>query len=652
MGSSHSGPSSAGSASPVLRFNDRHTADFTVVSENQEIYVHRSIMMSQSPFLRRFLTEDPTCTRINANNAKHAAMKAVLGALYIIPLDLSSYTPELRVSIVQQALKLHDSTTAPSSRAPSVNASPSSGGGDAPPPLQPFSGWDSHAANFDIVLSAWEIGLHFQLAHVAHYVMSQLLLPLLDRRNVVRCLKGALKHQQSSPDAQAVLEWCTDNKLLPPDLDTPETIATWETLCNKYPYLRDIGNASQIGDDALLNASSAVSAPSVERERPEHHHLPADSTPFANSPAAFGNDPHFHNNSNNSIGYQHQQQHQHHALLTNVYRQSSSHSTTPYVTVLHSRSPSAEDVTNARNYFQPMHHQQTSGAASLSATPRALPQSNNAIHFDDLSTAPFGVPFVAGKSSRSVTPHRSDDTIAGAHQATTEAMSPQRQQMIYLSDRAQRHIHEEVAAQQQAAADEALMEQLAQERELLHIEEAEFQQQSERWKADIAHLSSLLEDLEKEDLDVVDAYEELNKVEAQLKGAEAHLEELHRSRVETEEALKENEEYLKNTTGYLPAAAAAERELSAKLDEITMWANHHIPAGAVSPVNPATGVQLRQLLAEYAATLRKEKDEALRSLESEARIEDALRQHIHSERSSAMHLQSMLDAHAASLAER
>lgn len=588
--------------------------------------------MSQSPFLRRFLSNDPTCTRINANNAKHAAMKAVMGALYIIPLDLTSYTPELRASIVQQALRLHENAPT-SSRTASLNTSSSAAGATEPPqPSHDGSttehSWDAQASNFDIVLSAWEIALHFQLAHISHYVMSQLLLPLLDRRNVVRCLKGALKHQNNAPDAQAVLEWCTDNHLLPPDLDTSEAIAEWETLCTKYVWLRDVGGASQIGLDDVT--SPVLSPPSARRHHREHNDNVEEEEGVVGGGASLDANQQPHTSP----------------LLdrTDTFRPSS---TTPYVTQLHSRSVSESGgaAVGPPNYFQPL--SSTPSARTPVPDKYSVPQRQSTPlhrHIDTVVPSPAGV-----MSSSTATPQPTRSGSSSVH----DDVSPQRQQMMYLSDRAQRHLHEQSMAHEQELADEAMMAELDRERELLRIEEEEFQLQSQQWKSEIEHLTKLLQDLEKEDLDVVESQAALDKIEAQAKEAEVQLSELRRTRSEAEEALKENDAYLRNTSGYLPAAAAAEQELSGKVDELASWVSKTVPiVGSLSPPDPATGAMLRQMLAEYAASLRKDKDNALRSLESELRIEDALRQHIHTERNSAMELQSLLDAHAANLSER
>lgn len=218
-------------ADGVLVFNSRASSDFVIVAEGEEIFTHRSVLMSQSPFLRKFLQGDPSCTRINANNAKKEAMQVVIGALYTIPTDLSPYSDDAKLTLVEKSLQWGAVTVGL--------------GGSAPQHSVP------------VLVSAWEICLHFQLHVVGHYVVTKLLLPLVTKSNVLRCLKPVMKHRHSSSDAEAVYQWCLDNELLPPELDTAEAAAEWHALQSKFPFLADAVCRSETPRDVVSGAAPA-----------------------------------------------------------------------------------------------------------------------------------------------------------------------------------------------------------------------------------------------------------------------------------------------------------------------------------------------------------------------------------------------------------
>ena len=176
----------------ALRFNDSRTSDFIVVAEGKEFFVHRSVIRLHSPYLREFLDGDPHCTRINANNARYDAMKIVLASMY------------------------DDATPAD------------------------FGFW---SRDFGVILSTWEIAMHFALVDIAQAALP-ILLGLLDRSNVLRAIKGALKHPQSPPSKQ-ILQKCMT--FLPPLLDTAEAVAAWDALQQQHPFLAAVVPAVTAG---------------------------------------------------------------------------------------------------------------------------------------------------------------------------------------------------------------------------------------------------------------------------------------------------------------------------------------------------------------------------------------------------------------------
>ncbi len=197
----------------MLAFNDPSTCDFAFVAEGREVLVHRQVITAQSPFLRDFLHGDPGCTRINANNALFDAMVAVMSSLY---------------TFSQLSYLLDDDTRCP----------------------------------FPVLLSAWEIATHFHLAR-----QSQCILPIVvrrvDRTNVVRTLKAALKQLQSSSSRQRgvdegairLRDACVAH--LPPVVSSAQQQSEWTELLNKYRWL-----ASSIpGGTAPLIAAPALAAP-------------------------------------------------------------------------------------------------------------------------------------------------------------------------------------------------------------------------------------------------------------------------------------------------------------------------------------------------------------------------------------------------------
>jgi chromosome segregation ATPase len=174
-----------------LRFNDPATSDFIIAAEGKELHVHKSVLTSKSPFLKKFLTADPTCARINANNAKYPAMMTVLRSLY--------ETPETGKE------------------------------------------FGAYHYNADIIASIWEIAMHFQLPDIATVATARLL-QLLDHGCTFRVLQATFKHASSS-NAKA-LQRHIATAYLPPTL-LPEQQGAWAIMCSAHPWLREASLAAE-----------------------------------------------------------------------------------------------------------------------------------------------------------------------------------------------------------------------------------------------------------------------------------------------------------------------------------------------------------------------------------------------------------------------
>ena len=212
----------------VLAVNDERSADFVIVAEGKEILSHRSVLMAQSPFLRKFLDQDPTCTRINANNAKHESMMIALRAIYAM------YNRQDRNGVR----------------------------------LGQF--FSNSRYDFSVLLSVWEISMHFKLVDVAAEVVP-LILPLLSRYTAVRALRSCLKH----PSDDGALHIKAESlRLIPPLLDTEEQREEWTALLGKYPFLVPLSEVRERSRSPSLGGA-------------QHQHRPGlDRTPFHPQPDA------------------------------------------------------------------------------------------------------------------------------------------------------------------------------------------------------------------------------------------------------------------------------------------------------------------------------------------------------------------------------
>ena len=191
-------------APPPDTYDDRSTADFTFVVEGRDIFVHKSALHQGSPFLSRFLSEDPLCSRIHTTNAKYAAMDIVLRAMY------------------------------------------------ANPSAQHVFGVHEH--NATVVLSAWEIAMHFEMPHMSNAATTRLI-AIASRIHSVALLKAAIKYDRggagmassSTTTTTETQDWQTQcsralsrhciSTLMPPQLTTDEDMKEWTALLAKYPSL-------------------------------------------------------------------------------------------------------------------------------------------------------------------------------------------------------------------------------------------------------------------------------------------------------------------------------------------------------------------------------------------------------------------------------
>jgi hypothetical protein len=169
-----------------MKFNDAVTGDFVIACENREIHVHKAIIVARSPFLRRFLTADPSCARINANNAKYHAMVIVLHGFYEAPT----------------------------------------------------TGNEFGAYHFDVpvITSIWEIAMHFQIPELATLATARLL-QLVDRSTAFRVLQATMKHPTSN-NAKALQRHIVSATCLPPQLTADEQ-APWQVMLSDHAWLKE-----------------------------------------------------------------------------------------------------------------------------------------------------------------------------------------------------------------------------------------------------------------------------------------------------------------------------------------------------------------------------------------------------------------------------
>ena len=190
-------------------FNDESTSDFIVAAEGKPIYVHRQILLAHSPFLRDFLWKDPGCSRINANNALYDSMCIALKGLYD---------------------PVRDET-------------------------QLFS--KEQRYNFLLVLSTWEIAMHFTIESVAVSATPRLL-ALIDAKNVLKAVKGCLKHPKSKL-AQQVMQQCL--QYLPPSSDDPVMLREWTEMQRKHKQLRSLTAAGSRSSSPEQHTAAAAPPP-------------------------------------------------------------------------------------------------------------------------------------------------------------------------------------------------------------------------------------------------------------------------------------------------------------------------------------------------------------------------------------------------------
>ena len=208
----------------MLTFNDPATCDFAFVAEGKEVLVHRQVIVSQSAFFREFLQGDPTCTRINANNALFDAMNAVMASLYQLG----------------QLNQLEDES--------------------------------NPRHSFAVLLSAWEISTHFQLSRQCSIILP-LVLRRVDRSNVVRAMKAALKQLQASSSRQRgvdegamkLRDVCLEH--LPPLITSEQQEAEWQDLLTKHRWLSQ-ANSSAAKKTTLPASPAATTFPAASAQLP------------------------------------------------------------------------------------------------------------------------------------------------------------------------------------------------------------------------------------------------------------------------------------------------------------------------------------------------------------------------------------------------
>lgn len=188
-------------------YNDRSSADFVVACEGRELAVHREVLMTASPFLKKFLADDPTCARINANNAMHAAMDIVLRAIY-----------------------------------------------ENPEPGREFRAYHYNTA---VITSVWEIAMHFRIETMAAVATARLI-QLVNRETCLRVLMATVKHPMSH--LAKSLQRHIAQHALPPTMHTDTDAAQWRRLVADHEWLRDAVDAAEMSEThrSVSTASNAA----------------------------------------------------------------------------------------------------------------------------------------------------------------------------------------------------------------------------------------------------------------------------------------------------------------------------------------------------------------------------------------------------------
>lgn len=562
---------------PVL--GDTSTSDFTIVAEQREIPVHRSVLTRTSPFLNSFLTSDTSCTRINANNAKHEAMLIVLAIMY------AAGTPQAEVI---------SSTTGPS-----------------------FAFANSRY-DFSIILSAWEIGMHFQLSEVASSAV-KLLLPLLSKYTCVRALRSCLKHPKDE-GANHIKEVAAT--FLPPLQDTEDQRADWRVLKEKYPIVVQLAaeqeEKERLSQEAKMaeereRAASALAQQrqELEREREQNrlemerqlsqHHASLSPAPVMAIPlhTSYNNNNYQQGFTSQSASVPNSGNTSHVAQGSFVEQQNAyTHASYPPSHIAPSFSHRQQSTGPAFG-SSPFQHRNTLQSSYDGASYRPNYESVQPLtqHFDHNESAPTYPPNMLDRPASNSPPN-------GLRLRNGTSLSPQR-----------------------TAAQASEMAMLQQQLATLKLQ---YQRQQEEQRHEEEHLKMLLSDIGAHDVDISEVQQELTLV---TKEVDAALKE--QARLEEEEKLfsdsvKENEEYVRNAKVYIPAAREAASLLTSNVD--TIMRN----AATTSKTTP------REMLKTLLADLRKDKGIISSELQEAQRVGSDLKHHIQVEKAKTDGITSQL----------